>query len=401
MPTINELKKEALNDAGYSGSISDAEYKWLKAICDPYVGSIPDMWRYALLQAGYPNSVTVGQNEMLIDLGHTGAIPDKWYKYWRDTPLQGVGGSTISYISAPTSVTVVEPITNPPSFVMNYQDDEAAGSVLVGDVPQLQFDSAGTIYDGEAVTVLGDPVAFTGVPPLAAGTYDARIRFVRDEGGPGEVIGAWSVPSAEFEIAAASKARVHRGIVSGDSSLPYITDDFDLGDAAADRFVIVGVTSGGTVGEPVITGVSGLTKIVEDTSQFGVWIFAGVVASGSGVTAITATMSGSGYQAKGLSVWTATGLDSTTVKGTLTGSSNGASFGTQSVDAGDLLFMVGRASADDTFTTSPTQAPDRQAAAISSVFYHNDADWEIDAASGVFSTGRDFSTYTYVSARWS
>lgn len=95
MPTVNELKKSALNDAGYSGSISDAEYKWLKAICDPYVGSIPDMWRYALLQAGYPNSVTVGQNEMLVDLGHTGAMPNKWYKYWRDTPLQGVGGATI------------------------------------------------------------------------------------------------------------------------------------------------------------------------------------------------------------------------------------------------------------------------------------------------------------------
>lgn len=86
MPTINDYKKKALNDAGYSGDINTAEYKWLRAVCDPYVGTIPDMWRYALREAGFTNA-----NDMLIDLGHTGAIPNKWYKYWSTTPLGGIG----------------------------------------------------------------------------------------------------------------------------------------------------------------------------------------------------------------------------------------------------------------------------------------------------------------------
>lgn len=91
MPTINDYKKKALNDAGYSGDINTAEWKWLKDICDPYVGAIPDMWRYAIREAGYSN-----QNDMLVDLGHTGTLPNKWYKYWRDTPLEGVEGDPLA-----------------------------------------------------------------------------------------------------------------------------------------------------------------------------------------------------------------------------------------------------------------------------------------------------------------
>ncbi len=93
MPTINDYKKKALNDAGYSGDINKAEWKWLKAICEPYVGTIPDMWRYALNQAGFSGSLPVAQSAMLKDLGYNDfSISNKWYKYWRDTPLTGIGG---------------------------------------------------------------------------------------------------------------------------------------------------------------------------------------------------------------------------------------------------------------------------------------------------------------------
>lgn len=92
MPTINDYKKKALNDAGYSGDINTAEWKWLKDICSPYVGAIPDMWRYALKQSGFTGGLIEMQNELLKSLGHTDiSISNKWYKYWRDTPLERVG----------------------------------------------------------------------------------------------------------------------------------------------------------------------------------------------------------------------------------------------------------------------------------------------------------------------
>lgn len=90
MPTINDYKKKALNDAGYSGDISTAEWKWLKDICYPYVGAIPDMWRYALRQMGFSGSLIEAQSAMLKGLGYTDfSMNNKWYKYWRDTPLEG------------------------------------------------------------------------------------------------------------------------------------------------------------------------------------------------------------------------------------------------------------------------------------------------------------------------
>lgn len=91
MTTLNEHKKAGLVAGGFSGDINTAESKWLKSVCSPYAGSIPDMWRYALNQAGYSGNIVDMQNQMLIALGYTtGTLPDKWYKYWRDTPLQGL-----------------------------------------------------------------------------------------------------------------------------------------------------------------------------------------------------------------------------------------------------------------------------------------------------------------------
>jgi hypothetical protein len=50
------------------------------------------MWRYALNQVGFSGSLPVAQSAMLKNLGYTdSSISNKWFKYWRDTPLQGVG----------------------------------------------------------------------------------------------------------------------------------------------------------------------------------------------------------------------------------------------------------------------------------------------------------------------
>lgn len=87
MPTINDLKKKALNDAGYLGTITQAEKAWLEEICAPYKATIPEMWRYALALAGFTGPLPEAQSRMMSSLGHTGALPNKWYKYWRDTPL--------------------------------------------------------------------------------------------------------------------------------------------------------------------------------------------------------------------------------------------------------------------------------------------------------------------------
>ncbi len=99
MPTINEYKKRALNNAGYLGDINTAEYKWLRDICDPYKGAIPDMWRYALRRVGFTGSLTDMQRDMLASLGYnTGAIPNRWYKYWAGTPMQGIGYNATLYL---------------------------------------------------------------------------------------------------------------------------------------------------------------------------------------------------------------------------------------------------------------------------------------------------------------
>lgn len=98
MPTINDYKKRALNNFGYSGDINTAESKWLKAICSPYVGAIPDMWRYALRQVGFTGGLLEMQNEFLKELGYTDfSISNRWYKYWKNgtVPAWGLEGSVL------------------------------------------------------------------------------------------------------------------------------------------------------------------------------------------------------------------------------------------------------------------------------------------------------------------
>ena len=470
MPTINELKKEALNDAGYSGSISDAEYKWLKALCDPYVGSIPDMWRYALLQAGYPNSVTVGQNEMLVDLGHTGAMPNKWYKYWRDTPLQGVGGSTIvlsatsiaesatsgsvvgalsvtggsgSYtfsitadpdnkfaidgsnletdaaldyetatshsvtieadngvdtpisrtftitvtnveeatgIAAPTSVTWIDG-TNPPWFNMTVQE-VAPDEVQVGDIPQIRYNGAGTIYSGAAVASFPLVLDFSGAS-LPTQTVDGfgQVRFVRDPGGPGEIIGDWSSASeGEFTIAATGLTYSLAGWIenstSGGSSK---TTTIDLGAAAADRFVLIGPMTDGDVTFPGIP--LSLPLIVNEESWGRRAFYGDFVATGSGPTSLTVTMSANTDIR--CPVFVIRGVAGLVVKAFEIGTP-----ATVPVEAGDLVIAIELHDNTETWTNSPTEPPDHTYSDGTTEFWKGwAAAFVIDAPNAAFSPG--------------
>lgn len=112
-------------------------------------------------------------------------------------PVEGLPGATIS---APLDVTWIDE-TNPPEFNMNI-DWDAPGDVQVGDVPKIQFNGTGTIYEGEPVAVVGGPLTFPTMPTLDPGDYTAIVWFDRIAGGPGEVLGAHSDPSPEFTIEA-------------------------------------------------------------------------------------------------------------------------------------------------------------------------------------------------------
>jgi hypothetical protein len=90
MATINELKSEALHDAGYAGPISQAEYNWIRDVSDPYVGTMNDMWAHALRRLEYEGTLPDMQRAFLNEFGYTGPLTEQWYQYWRDSPLLGI-----------------------------------------------------------------------------------------------------------------------------------------------------------------------------------------------------------------------------------------------------------------------------------------------------------------------
>lgn len=97
MPTINDYKKTALKNLGYTGNINDAEYRYLRALVTPYKGTIPDMWKKYLVSLGYTTGTL---NDRLMryfsSLGYTGTINQRWYKFWKE----GGGVSRASQIVA-------------------------------------------------------------------------------------------------------------------------------------------------------------------------------------------------------------------------------------------------------------------------------------------------------------
>lgn len=101
-------------------------------------------------------------------------------------------------IAAPQNLTWVDG-SNPPEFVALIQKDPPH-EVQEGDIPKLQFNGGGTIYEGDPVTLpIGNPI-FPTMPTLPEGDYTAVLWYDRDEGGPGEVLGDHSDPCPQFTI---------------------------------------------------------------------------------------------------------------------------------------------------------------------------------------------------------
>lgn len=167
----------------------------------------------------------------------------------------------VAYISAPTAVTWVDG-TNPPEFTMSI-DWVAPGDVRVGDVPKIQFNGTGTIYEGTPVASVGGAISFAGVmPTLVAGDYTAVIWFDRDEGGGGEILGDHSDPSPEFTIESTALPEltlVASGQLNGGSSA-YSQTGVSFGTAYASRRLILltagAVTNGRTLVSATIGGVT-------------------------------------------------------------------------------------------------------------------------------------------------
>jgi hypothetical protein len=115
----------------------------------------------------------------------------------------------------------------------------------------------------------------------------------------------------------------------------------DLGPASADRLVIVGVSCSSYSGTPAVTvnGVS-LTQQISDAG-FSVAIFSGLVPAGDGVQTIIIDLPGTGYQDRGMSLWTATGLSSDAPSATACAVTNYSTDITINAASG-FLFAFGR-----------------------------------------------------------
>lgn len=130
----------------------------------------------------------------------------------------------------------------------------------------------------------------------------------------------------------------------------------DIGTAAADRVIIVAVTVQTAAAiTSVAIGATNLTSDVDSTDGTSrEAIFSGLITAGSGVTNIVLTTVGGAFVERDISVWTATGLTSNTVKH-VGNNTTGDNF-TINVTAGDFLVAGFCDFSTTTFSTS-TAAP--------------------------------------------
>jgi len=242
---------------------------------------------------------------------------------------------------AAPSLTVVEPVTNPPAFDVDLPSGNGDyRDAAVADVLRLQITLAtdtgfASVVDEvtdtlDAGELSADVIEVAGLDTLAAANTIARARIER--AGVGN--SAWSATTASFAVPS-GKSFTFRSIqTSYDDSQNALTFSVDIGTAAADRVVIVNAQSQNL---PTISGVTvngtSLAQAVSDTVSGGASeMWSGVVASGSGAVNVVVTWAGAAFLTRSIAVWTATGLDSTTPQAT---SANEA---TLSVAAGDFLF---------------------------------------------------------------
>lgn len=288
-----------------------------------------------------------------------------------------------AFIAAPLDVMVIEPMTNPPGFVMNVKK-VGPGAVMIGDIPQVRYNGAGTIYDGNALASLDDNPSFVGLPAQPIGPGFAQFRFVRDIGGPAELIGAWSSESeGQFEIEeVVPSAGVNLiDMVGLDEGNP--TSSVDVGTGAARALVFFGnqnqmAVSSVTIGTDALDLVAGAEATAAENFYLG--FFDGALTVENSQTATVASTAGF-FDAKGLGVLTYSGLE--VVDG---GAGYSGDF-TVSVEAGDWL-VVAAFGGTVTFTDSPTEAPViNPAPDPASIFFVSLAVFDITATDAAFDTG--------------
>lgn len=159
------------------------------------------------------------------------------------------------------------------------------------------------------------------------------------------------------------------------------TASIDIGTASADRLVIVAIQYQNT---PVVTSVTAnsvtLNLDIAKTTNPSSAIYSGLVTTGSGPQNIVVNYVSAGFTARGLAVWTATGLSSTVVKNTASSANQNMSI---NITAGDFLFastyIVGAASYSSS-TDAPTATHTSDATNLS-------GDWTTVTTSATFTIG--------------
>lgn len=222
--------------------------------------------------------------------------------------LDGGGSPGVAAPTAPV-LSVVEPVTDPPSFTAVIDDTvgEADSYQLQvqadgGDWSTLLVDDTDTITSGEDAANEIDAT----VSALGAGSYDARMR-VREGSGP------WSSWSnvVDVVITASEPAYVARGVyVPVDPFDANTTLNFtvDIGDAADDRIVWVFPLSHSN-NEASAVSVNG-TSLTQNESTLGTGtaeLWSGLVTTGSGSVTIAVTWPGGAYLSRAIAVVTTTG----------------------------------------------------------------------------------------------
>jgi hypothetical protein len=156
------------------------------------------------------------------------------------------------------------------------------------------------------------------------------------------------------------------------------SNSVDIGAAASDRYILVGLGVQNADPDPVVTvaGVT-LTKLFFDTDiNYGVGFYGGLVTTGNGAQNVVATWTSATFNVKNMAVWRLNGLTSTTPKQIVSGGGNMA------VDAGDLVFhMVYSVGTTDDVGAGATEAPAREASFNTTGY---SADWTIAATNAAF-----------------
>jgi hypothetical protein len=251
--------------------------------------------------------------------------------------------------------------------------------------PSASQIKAGQMHTGAAAALSGSQVVSgTGVHTITGGftgltsstTYYAH--YMQEDASP--QANRSNVVSGDGFTTSRGKAYVYRGSNSTTTTANAHSASIDIGTAAADRVVHVGIAcqNAQTPTSVVVNGVTLTQDVLNVTSPTAGW-YSGVVASGSGSVTITVNYRAGAYTLRNMYVLTSTGLVSPTKKQSASlGSGSNISI---NVAPGDFLFAVGYRTGGIANYTSSTEAPDGTNAADS---LSREADWVVNTKNETF-----------------